>query len=66
VLRSLKAARWRHRRVVRTEARYLADQHELMTDRGFPPPWSVEELDAMLADGAPARNNSLTEAGRLP
>ena len=34
--------------------------------RRFPPPWSVEELDAMLADGAPARNNSLTEAGRLP
>ncbi len=31
--------------------------------RRFPPPWSVEELETMLAHGALARKNSLTETG---
>jgi hypothetical protein len=34
-----------------------------MSQRRFPPPWTVEELDAMLAHGALARKNSLTETG---
>ena len=37
-----------------------------MPGRRFPSPWSVEELDAILAHGAQARKNSLTETGRLP
>jgi hypothetical protein len=37
-----------------------------MSGRRFPPPRSVEESDTMLAHGAPARKNSVTETGKLP
>jgi hypothetical protein len=30
-----------------------------MPARRLPPPWSIEELDVMLADGAPVRENSV-------